>query len=151
MKLYYDVERTAGGPFMMLGRDADGPFTMLGRDALKTAGFEAGDKLEINIEEGGNRIIITKAKQTFNAHKWARSIHKKYSADYYWEEVGGHRCVAYEKVAPLGRMSKFGFAQCHPDDMYDEYVGGAIAICRAEGIPLPNELTSGKVMPKRYE
>lgn len=140
MKLYYDVERAA-----------DGPFVMLCGDVIKTAGFVPGERVEVNIEEGGRRVTLTKVKQTFNARKWARSIHKKYSADYYWEEVGGHRCIAYEKVAPLDRMSKFGFAQCHHDDMYDEYVGGAIAICRAEGIPLPNELTSGKVMPKRYE
>ena len=137
MKLYYDVERAA-----------DGPFVMLCSDVIKTAGFVPGDRVEVNIKEGGRRVTLTKVKQTFNAHKWARSIHKKYSADYYWTEIGGHRCIAYEKVPPIGKMSKFGLAQCHPNDMYDEYVGGAVAICRAEGISLPNELTSGNVYKK---
>ena len=129
MKIYDSVGKT-GFP------------VMLDKNAVKTAGFKAGDRLEINIEEGTNRIIITKAKPIFNAHKWACSIHKKYSADYYWTEIGCHRCIAYEKVTPIGRITKFGLVQCHPNDMYDEYVGGAVAICRAEGIPLPNELTS---------
>lgn len=137
MKLYYDVERAA-----------DGPFVMLCSDVIKTAGFVPGDRVEVNIEEGGRRVTLTEVKQTFNAHKWARNIHKKYSADYYWTEIGGHRCIAYEKVPPIGKMSKFGLAQCHPNDMYDEYVGGAVAICRAEGISLPNELTSGNVYKK---
>lgn len=137
MKLYYNVERAA-----------DGPFVMLCGDVIKTAGFVPGERVEINIEEGGRRVTLAKAKQTFNAHKWAQSILKKYSANYYWEYIGGHRCIAYEKVAPIGRMSKFGFAQCHPNDMYDECIGGAVAICRAEGISLPNELTSSNVHKK---
>lgn len=135
MKIYDSVGKT-GFP------------VMLDKNVIKTAGFEAGDRLEINVEEGGARIVITRVKESFNAHKWARSIHKKYSADYYWTEIGGHRCIAYEKVTPIDRMTKFGLAQCHPNDMYDEYVGGAVAICHAEGISLPNELTSGNVYKK---
>lgn len=126
-------------------RAVDGPFAMLSRDVLTTAGFKSGDKLEINVEEGGHRITITRAKRTFNAHKWARSLIKKYSAIYDWEETDGCRCFAYERVVPYNRMSKFGFAQCHPNDEYDPYVGGAVAICHAEGIPLPNELTSHNI------
>lgn len=135
MKIYDSVGKT-GFP------------VMLDQNVVKTAGFEVGDRLEINVEEGRARIVITRVKEPFNAHKWARSIHKKYSADYYWTEIGGHRCIAYEKVPPIGKMSKFGLAQCHPNDMYDEYVGGAVAICRAEGISLPNELTSGNIYKK---
>lgn len=135
MKFYYNVIRT-GVP------------GMLDKNVLKTAGFEAGDKLEVNVEEGGTRIVITRVKEAFDAHKWASSIHKKYSADYYWAEIGGHRCIAYEKVTPIDRITKFGLAQCHPNDMYDEYVGGAVAICRAEGIPLPSELTSDNIYKK---
>ena len=137
MKFYYDV-----------GRAVDGPFAMLDGDVLKTAGFEPGDKLEVNFEEGGHRLVVTKAEQVFNARKWAHSIFKKYSNDYYWEEISCNRCIVYERAAPIGRMSKFGFAQCHPNDMYDERIGRAIAICRAEGIPLPNELTSGNIYHK---
>lgn len=134
MKLYYDV-----------GRAADGPFVMLCSDVIKTAGFVPGERIEVNFEEGGRHVTLTKAKQTFNAHKWAQSILKKYSADYYWEDLDRCRCIAYEKIAPIGKKSKFGFAQCHPNDMYDACIGGAVAICRAEGIPLPNELTSSNV------
>lgn len=134
MKFYYEVNKTICGPFAVLGTEV-----------FKTAGFEPGDRLEVNVEKGGHRFVVTKAKQTFNARKWAVSILKKYSANYYWEDIGCHRCIAYEKVVPIGKMSKFGFAQCHPDDMYDQFVGGAVAICRAEGIPLPNELTSSNV------
>lgn len=134
MNFYYDV-----------GRAVDGPFAMLDRDVLTTAGFKPGDRLKVNVEEGRRCLTITKAKQAFNAHKWARSILKKYSKDYYWEEISDRRCIAYEQAALIGRMSKFGLAQCHPNDMYDKYVGGAVAICRAEGISLPNELTSGNV------
>ena len=135
MKFYYNVIRT-GVP------------GMLDKNVLKIAGFEAGDKLEVNIEEGETRIVITRVKEAFDAHKWARSIHKKYSADYYWTEIGGHRCIAYEKVTSIDRMTKFGLAQCHPNDMYDEYVGGAVAICHAEGILLPNELISDNIYKK---
>lgn len=135
MKIYDSVGKT-GFP------------VMLDKNVVKTAGFKAGDRLEINVEEGGTRIIITKVKQTFNAHKWARSILKKYVHDYYWEEIDNCRCIAYERVAPIGKMSKFGLAQCHPNDMYDACIGGAVAICRAEGISLPNELTSGNVYKK---
>lgn len=101
MKFYYNVIRT-GVP------------GMLDKNVLKTAGFEAGDKLEVNIEEGGTRIVITRVKEAFDAHKWARSIHKKYSADYYWTEIGGHRCIAYEKVTPIDRMTKFGLPSAIP-------------------------------------
>lgn len=126
-------------------RAVDGPFATLSRDVLTTAGFKSGDKLEINAEEGGYRITITKAKPAFNAHKWARSLIKKYSAVYDWGEVNERQCIAYEKMTPIDRIGKFGFAQCHPNDIYDVYIGGAVAICRAEGIPLPNELTLGNV------
>ena len=135
MKLYYSVGRT-GFP------------VMLDKNVIKTAGFETGDRLEINVEEGGTRIVITRVKEAFDVHKWARSIHKKYSADYYWTEISGHRCIAYEKVTPIDRMTKFGLAQYHPNDMYDEYVGGAVAICHAEGILLPNELISDNIYKK---
>ena len=135
MKIYDSVGKT-GFPIM------------LDKNVVKTASFEAGDKLEINVEEGENRIIITKAKPTFNARKWARSIFKKYCENYYWAEISCNRCIVYERAAPIGRMSKFGFAQCHPNDKYDERIGRAIAICRAEGIPLPNELISGNIYKK---
>lgn len=134
MKFYYEVGKTVCGPFVLLDTEV-----------FKTAGFEPGDRLEVNVEEGGHRFVVTKAKQTFNARRWAQSILKKYSADYYWEDLDRCRCIAYEKVAPIGKKSKFGFAQCHPNDMYDACIGGAVAICRAEGIPLPNELTSSNV------
>lgn len=134
MKFYYEVKNSICGPFVVLDTEV-----------FRTAGFEPGDRLEVNVEEGGHRFVVTKAKQTFNAHKWAQSILKKYSADYYWEDLDRCRCIAYEKIAPIGKKSKFGFAQCHPNDMYDACIGGAVAICRAEGIPLPNELTSSNV------
>lgn len=137
MKFYFDTDNAARGFFVRLDRDI-----------LKVAGFEAGDRLEINVEEGGNHIIITKAKKKFDAHEWARNLIKKYSDKYDWGEVNERLCIAYEKVTPTNRMGKFGYAQCHPNDVYDVYVGGAIAICRAEGIPLPNELTSGNIYKK---
>lgn len=134
MKFYYEVKNSICGPFVVLDTEV-----------FRTAGFEPGDRLEVNVEEGGHRFVVTKAKQTFNARRWAQSILKKYSADYYWEDLDRCRCIAYEKIAPIGKKSKFGFAQCHPNDMYDACIGGAVAICRAEGIPLPNELTSSNV------
>ena len=51
MKIYDSVGKT-GFP------------VMLDKNVVKTAGFEAGDRLEINVEESGNRIIITKAKKS---------------------------------------------------------------------------------------
>lgn len=135
MKIYDSVGKT-GFPIM------------LDKNMAKTAGFEAGDRLEINVEESGNRIIITKAKKKFDAHKWARSLIKKYSGKYDWGEVNERQCIAYEKVTPTDRMGKFGYAQCHPNDIYDVYIGGAVAICRAEGIPLPNGLTSNNIYKK---
>lgn len=45
MKFYYNVIRT-GVP------------GMLDKNVLKTAGFEAGDKLEVNVEEGGPASLL---------------------------------------------------------------------------------------------
>lgn len=85
----------------------------------------------------GNYVIID---HRFDAKTWADSILQKYAPDYYFGKMGAGVVIARRQREHNDCPPKLGIAMCNPKDKFNLNVGKAIAICRAEGIKIPDEI-----------
>lgn len=99
------------------------------------AKFDAS-QYECHIDASGYLIIEHK----FEAETWAARVLKQYKKSYYCEQLGAGVVVAMKKRENDNRPPKIGTAICNPEDEFCLDVGRAIAICRAEGMKIPNEI-----------
>lgn len=90
----------------------------------------------------GEEIIVENgyvyARRKFNKHEWARKILARWdtlATDYYVCR-NAKTVVAFIACA----NKKPGIAICHPNDEFNETVGKAIALCRLNGVKIPNEI-----------
>lgn len=98
------------------------------------AKFDAS-QYECHIDASGYLIIEHK----FEAETWAARVLKQYAGNYYFCDMGAGVMVARQRREG-GCAPKVGTAICNPKDKFCLDVGKAIAICRAEGIKIPDEI-----------
>lgn len=95
------------------------------------------DLAEYEYHVEGDYVVID---HRFNAKTWADSILRKYALDYYFNNLGAGVVIARRQRVHNGCPPKLGTAICNPKDKFCLNIGKAIAICRAEGIKIPDEI-----------
>lgn len=98
------------------------------------AKFDAS-QYECHLDASGYLIIEHK----FEAETWAARVLKQYEGNYYFCNMGAGVLAARQRREG-GCAPKAGMAICNPKDKFCLEVGKAIAICRAEGIKIPDEI-----------